>query len=369
MFYKVIGLMSGTSLDGLDIAYCTFDINDKDDKSNNSSIQYNIEKAQTIPYRKEIKDRILSMETCSGEDLAYFSTYLGHYFGKKTREFIEANNLEVDFISSHGQTIFHQIDKQFTLQIADLNAIAAETECSVIGDFRSLDVALGGQGAPLVPIGDEILFSEYDSCLNLGGFSNVSYNSEDKRIAYDICPTNIVLNSLCGELGLAYDKGGEIAKRSKTNAELLLKLNNIPHYVLDKRESLGKEFVKEWVFPILDSFEIKTEEKIATYTQHIAMQIAKHLKGKVLVTGGGAYNVFLIDSIRKYLDSQSNLDKGKSNLDKELVIPNHLLIEYKEALIFAFLGVRRVRKQVNCLRDVTGARKDSCSGAIVYYSK
>lgn len=368
MFYKVIGLMSGTSLDGLDIAYCTFDINEEC-KSNTPSIQYNIEKAQTIPYNKEIKDQILRMETCSGEELACFSTYLGHYFGKKTREFIEKNNLQVDFIASHGQTIFHQIDKQFTLQIGDLNAIAAETECSVIGDFRSLDVALGGQGAPLVPIGDEILFYQYDSCLNLGGFSNVSYNSEGKRIAYDICPTNIVLNKLCMELGLAFDNRGRIARENRTNEMLLSKLNNIPHYELDKRTSLGKEFVKEWVFPILDSFEIKTEDKIATYTQHIAQQIAKHLKGKVLVTGGGAYNEFLIDSIRKYLGEKSSLDKKKADLDKQLIIPNHWLIEYKEALIFAFLGVRRVRREVNCLKDVTGARKDSCSGAIVYYSK
>jgi len=356
MFYRVIGLMSGTSLDGLDIAYCTFDIKDNSTQYAPYSIQYNIEKAQTIPYEQDIKDKILSMENCSSEELASFSVRLGHYFGKKTREFINNNKINVDFIASHGQTIFHQIDKQFTLQIGDINSIAAETECTTIGDFRSLDVALGGQGAPLVPIGDKLLFSDYDCCLNLGGFSNISYDKDNKRIAYDICPTNIVLNNLTKRLNLLYDNKGQIAQNSKTNDNLLKELNNIPYYIQDSKKSLSKEFVKEYVFPILDSFDLSTEDKIATYTEHIAYHIAKHIKGCTLVTGGGTYNTFLIDSIQRYTN-------------QKLIIPDNLLIEYKEALIFAFLGVRRIRGEINCLQDVTGARQNSCSGAVVYFKK
>lgn len=340
--------MSGTSLDGLDIAYCEFAVDE-------GKISYSIENAATVRYDEVLKKRIIECETCSGEKLAEFSVFLGHYFGKQAAKFIKENNLSVDFIATHGQTIFHQPSKCFTLQIGDINSIAAETQCTVVGDFRSLDVALAGQGAPLVPIGDKILFKEYPYCLNIGGFSNISYDENARRIAYDICPSNIVLNHLCTFLNLPYDKGGQIAESSNVCPQLLDELDNIPYYIYKERKSLGKEFVKEFVFPILNNYSISYEDKIATYTEHIATQIAKHINGTTLITGGGAYNTFLIDRIR-------------SKANNELIIPDKTVIEYKEALIFAFLAVRRIRGEVNCLKDVTGARRDSCSGAVVLWS-
>ena len=367
--------MSGTSLDGLDLAFCTFEYDDdKKDRGltecNNDSvcnkinnytslnleqnIKYRIEKATTIPYDKELKDKITACENCSGEYLAEFSAYLGHFFGKEAKKFLTENNLAVDFIASHGQTVFHQPDKLFTLQIGDINSIAAESECTVIGDFRSLDVALGGQGAPLVPFGDKILFKQYPYCLNIGGFSNISFDEGKKRTAYDICPANIVLNHLCRFINLPYDDGGKIAEHSEINEDLLRDLNDIPYYVNKERQSLGKEWVEKFVFPILNSYSISYQSKIATYTEHIATEIAEHINGDCLVTGGGAYNTFLINRIGK----QTNY---------KIIIPDNLTIQYKEALIFAFLGLRRLRNEINCLRSVTGAKKDSCSGAVVYY--
>lgn len=353
MFYKVLGLMSGTSLDGLDIAYCTFDIQNNVFNENIDTIKYQILKAVTIPYDEIMKNKILACETCSGERLSEFSSYLGHYFGKQAKKFINENNLTIDFIASHGQTIFHQPSKYFTLQIGDINSIVAESECTVVGDFRSLDVALGGQGAPLVPIGDKILFKDYPCCLNIGGFSNISYDEQGKRIAYDICPSNIVLNYLSQQLSYPYDDGGRIAESSNIDNNLLKELNNICYYVNETKKSLSKEFVKEFVFPILQSYSISYEDKIATYTEHMAVQIGKNIKGDTLITGGGTFNTFLVERIR-------------SHTNYTLIIPDKLTIEYKEALIFAFLGLRRMRKEINCLKEVTGAIKDSCSGVVVY---
>ncbi len=349
MFYRVLGMMSGTSLDGLDLALCEFDIDEK-------QIDYQIIRATTIPYASTLKDKILRCENCNGEYLAEFSAYLGHYFGKQANKFLKQNNLTADFIASHGQTIFHQPHKGFTLQIGDINAIASETELTVIGDFRSMDVALNGQGAPLVPIGDKLLFANYDCCLNIGGFSNIPFDDNSLRKAYDICPSNIVLNYLCHYLNLEYDNDGQIAKHSTIDTALLQELNSIPYYTNNEQQSLGKEFVKQYIFPLLENSSLSIECKIATYTEHIAYQIGKNIKGKTLVTGGGAYNSFLIDRIRHYANY-------------ELIVPSNLIVEYKEALIFAFLGVRRLRKEVNCLSSVTGARCDSCSGSVVYWLK
>ena len=340
--------MSGTSLDGLDIAYCEFIL--KDDE-----ISYAIKKATTIPYTEELKQKIIQQETASAEEMFEFSSFLGHYFGKQAKEFIDTNNLVVDFVASHGQTIFHQPNKGFTTQIGDLNAICSEVKTKVVGDFRSLDVALGGQGAPLVPIGDKLLFSQYDCCLNIGGFSNISYDKGKKRIAFDICPSNIVLNYLANKLLLPYDDKGALARKGNINQNVLTQLNNISYYKKNIKKSLGKEFVKEFVFPIIENEDISIEDMMCTYTEHIADRISKNIKGKTLITGGGAWNEYLIERI-----------KEKTKYD--LVIPNKNIVEYKEALIFAFLGLRRLRNETNCLASVTGARKDCCSGVVVQWN-
>ena len=337
-------MMSGTSLDGLDMAYCEFDTDGK-------KVDYALLKADTVPFDSDLRKKIIDCEGCNGEDIYRFSSFLGHYFGKQAREFIEKNNIEVDFIASHGQTVFHQPQRGFTVQIGDINAIACETHCTVIGDFRSLDVALGGQGAPLVPIGDRLLFKEYDSCLNLGGFSNVSYDVDNIRKAYDICPVNIVLNHLAQMLGADYDKDGRIAQEGHVCVDLFNDFGNIPYFKNKERKSLGKEFVKEYIFPLLDGYDISTQDKIATYTVFVSSLIAENIKGRTLVTGGGAYNKFLVEQVRKASVA-------------DIIVPDKILVDYKEALIFAFLGMKRYRKEINCLSSVTGAERDCCSGTV-----
>ena len=347
MLYKVIGLMSGTSLDGLDIAYCLFSYD-------NGKWSYSIEKAETIEYSKEVKDKLLKAENTTSQEFAKTDKDFGHFIGKQTRKFIDKYSLDVDFISSHGQTIFHQPESNFTFQIGDINAIAAQTRIKTIGDFRRLDIALGGQGAPLVPIGDRLLFSDYSYCLNLGGFSNISFERNDKRIAYDICPVNIVLNSLAEREGMPYDKDGLLAQSGKINQELLGELNDLDFYKGEEKKSLGKEWVLRHIFPLLDKSGLEIKDIMATYAEHIAVQLASKINGDVLITGGGVFNKYLIERL-------------KLKLNYKIHIPDPIIINYKEALIFAFLGVLRERKERNTLCSVTGASKDSCGGLIVEY--
>lgn len=347
MFYRVLGLMSGTSLDGLDIAYCEFN-------EEKGEWSYSIPKAETIAYEEDFKRKIISMENASANELARFSVELGHFFGKKAKEFLDANSLQVDFVSSHGQTIFHRPDLHYTTQIGDLSALCSEVKHTTIGDFRSMDVALGGQGAPLVPIGDEILFSDYENCLNLGGFSNISLKKQSKRIAYDICPVNIVLNHLCEKLSLPFDDGGQIAASGKVDENLLKQLNALPYYKKKTNKSLGKEWVVENIFPLLEKANLETKDLLATFTEHIAIQLSKNITGRTLLTGGGVYNRFLVEKLKNYVSYT-------------IEIPQKTIIDYKEAMIFAFLGVLRTRKQVNCLSSVTGASKDNCGGVIVQW--
>lgn len=355
MFYRALGLMSGTSLDGLDIAYCEFDVSDK-------HIHYSIPKATTIAYDEDLRQKIIACESASAEDFCKFSAFLGHYFGKQAFAFLRDNDLDVDFIASHGQTIFHQPEKGFTTQIGDLSAIAYETKHKVIGDFRSLDVALGGQGAPLVPIGDKLLFADYSSCVNIGGFSNISFDKNNKRIAFDICPSNMILNYLSNMLHKDYDKDGLLSSMGQIDLDLLEQLEAIEYYNQRKKFSLSKEWAKRYVFPIIDKYLLdnnNTRQSIlnalATYTQHIANQISKVLQGRTLISGGGAKNKLLVDKI-------------KQQTNNEIVIPDNLIIDYKEALIFAFLGLRRLREETNCWASVTGAEKDSCCGAVIQWN-
>jgi anhydro-N-acetylmuramic acid kinase len=344
MHYKVIGLMSGTSLDGLDIACCNFDLKD-------GQWQWSICEAETIEYDNATRQRILDCETCNAESFACNNVWLGHLFGKMTTDFIARHNIKPSFISSHGQTIFHQPERKFTSQIADINAISAQTKCSVVGNFRALDVALGGQGAPLVPIGDRLLFSNYPYCLNLGGFANISFEQNGNRLAYDIVPVNLVLNYLANKLNLPYDRDGLMAAKGRINESLLDRLNALPFYKHTKAKSLGKEWVKTNVFPLFDEFNLSVEDLLATFTEHVAVQLSANIKGDCLVTGGGAYNTHLINRMRK---------KTKYSL----TIPDSKIINYKEALIFAFLGVLRWIGKINILSSVTGAEEDSCSGEI-----
>lgn len=355
--YNVIGLMSGTSLDGLDIAFCRFSVD-------NNQWKYELINAQTIVYSEHWKQKLIGLETADARSFEQTHVDYGYYLGGLVSDFIVRHSIKADFVASHGHTIFHQPDKKLTVQIGSGSAIASKCNLPVVCDFRTMDVALGGQGAPLVPIGDKLLFAEYDFCLNLGGFANVSYQHKGVRIAYDICPVNIVMNTIAERNGKPYDDSGNMAKEGMLSGYLLNELNQIGFYkmIMDSPKSLGKEWVLKNINPILEQYEISDEDLLRTFCEHIAFQIGKSLKskpkglparqaGKILVSGGGAYNLFLMDCI-------------KQHTEHELIIPDKSIIEYKEALIFAFLGVLRMRNEVNCLKSVTGAMRDCCGGAI-----
>jgi anhydro-N-acetylmuramic acid kinase len=344
--YKVIGLMSGTSLDGVDLAYCEFILDSK--------WKFQISHTETTPYPKHWFNILSKIHLGSALDLSEANINYGHYLGNLVKSFVAKHSLNVDFIASHGHTIFHQPEKSLTVQIGDGNAISAQTGLPVVYDFRSKDVALGGQGAPLVTVGDQLLFSNYDFCINLGGIANLSFDKNGKRIAFDICPANQVLNYLSKKLNKKYDDKGKIAARGNLNTDLISFLNDQNYYKKEAPKTLGREWVEEKILPILNSSQISIEDQLRTFTEHIAIQITKVVnqsEGKALLTGGGAHNLFLIERIRALSQSV-------------IVIPSSDIIDYKEAMIFGFLGVLRMRNEVNSLCSVTGACNDSSTGII-----
>lgn len=341
-----IGLMSGTSLDGLDICYVRFDDNQL----------FEILHAETIDYSSDWRTKLTEAFQYSAMDLCQLDVEFGYFLGEKVKEFIHKNKIEkVDFVASHGQTIFHQPQKSFTLQIGNGAAIASCCQQKVVCDFRTQDVILGGQGAPLVPIGDELLFSNYDACLNLGGFSNISMNRNGKRIAFDICPINIVLNHYAKQLGFEFDKNGERAEQGHINTALVEELHLLNYYHQPFPKSLGFEWVMNEFLTIVDKYDISIEDKLRSCVEHFVIQIkntfALYDVNNVLITGGGVRNSFFINGLRELSAV-------------EIIIPTDNLIDFKEALIFAFLGYRRVHNEINCLASVTGASKDHSSGII-----
>jgi len=349
--YNVIGIMSGTSLDGVDLAFCNFILV-------KNKWSFKIINAETTHYSNEWKKKLQKAKKSTSLELTELHNDLGIYFGKITKKFILKNKIKPDFISSHGHTIFHQPEKKLTLQIGNGAAIASETGITTVCDFRSLDVALNGQGAPLVPIGDKLLFADFDYCLNLGGISNVSFEEKNKRIAFDISPANIVLNYLSRKKGKEFDKNGELASKGNIDKNLLNKLNYLKYYKQKHPKSLGIEWIEKNIFPLIEKSNTSIENKLRTFCEHIAIQISNVLKNKnskTLVTGGGAHNKFLIKKIKEYSES-------------EIIIPDKKIIDFKEALIFAFLGVLRIRNEVNCLSSVTGADRDNCGGVVYFIS-
>lgn len=343
---EIIGLMSGTSLDGLDICHVCFD-------RNNDRWSYNILNAESEEYPADIKEKLANAQNMSAFEYALFNSDYGIFIGKAVKSFVDRHNIKPDYIASHGHTIFHQPSRRFTAQIGSGAAIAAESGIDTICDFRTTDVALYGQGAPLVPVGDRALFPEYSYCLNLGGFSNISFDDGNSRIAYDISPVNYVLNYYTRKIGLEYDKDGNMARSGKVIRQLLDKLNSLEFYEHKGPKSLGREWVEDVIFPLIDSFKISTEDALATFCEHVAFQTGRHIKGgKVLLTGGGAFNKYLVERMRA-LAPQC-----------EYVVPDPLTVNFKEALIFAFLGALYVYDIPNCLSSVTGAVSDSVGGAL-----
>jgi len=352
--YYVIGLMSGTSVDGVDLAYCSFEYKNKW----SSDILY----SKTVSYPDDMQERLKNCVDLPSVELLQLDHELGKWFGKQISRFISKENLTPLLIASHGHTVFHQPKRGFTYQIGNLYEIYHQVKIPVAGDFRSLDVTLGGQGAPLVPIGDSQLFSDYDFCLNLGGFSNISFDKNGKRLAFDICAVNSVLNYLAEKKGLPFDRNGETGANGRFIEALFLKLNELDYYQLKGPKSLGIEWVNEKVIPLLNNSNVKVEDQLHTYYRHIAYQIRLAIDDfirtgsskNMLITGGGAFNEFLISNIKNQMEDKASC-----------VIPSEKMISYKEALIFAFLGLLRWMNKTNTLKSVTGAKYDSSGGVIV----
>ena len=342
--------MSGTSLDGLDIAYCKF--------SYGIDWSFEILYFNTIDYDSVFREKLRQAPFQKESDIKKLSHEFGCLMAYELNEFIVQHNItKIDLVSTHGHTVFHQPEKGITLQIGEPKPIFDVIKKIVVYDFRSQDVALGGQGAPLVPLVDKLLFPDYDACLNLGGFSNISFNMDGNQIAFDICPVNIVLNLLSEHLGLEYDFNGEIASNGSVNEDLLEQLNSLDYYRKSFPKSLAWEWVVDQVIPLLNHSCLSLENQMRTFVEHSAIQISsvvKHYDLKsVLLTGGGAYHDFLL--------------KRLENLLPDVWIrADATLIESKEAMAFAFLGLLKFKGQNNVLSSVTGSVKNHSSGRIYY---
>lgn len=343
-----IGVMSGTSLDGVDIALCLFE-------NKLSKWHFNLLKYATYAYSNEWKDKLQNAQNLKAYDLIKLHKDYGFFIGELVNIFNNGLPINVNIISSHGHTIFHNPAEKVTFQLGDGSVIAATTGITTISDFRTLDVAMCGQGAPLVPIGDKILFKNYDYCLNLGGIANVSYDVDGKRIAFDICPVNMALNYLSNIVKKDFDKDGVLSSKGTINSNLLEQLNLLDYYYLKPPKSLSREWFEATFLPLISNSQISVENRLATVCEHIAIQISKVLPANkqhsVLTTGGGALNKFLVELMSKHSVNQ-------------FVVPTKEIVEFKEAIIFAFLGVLRLRNEINVLSSATGAKKDTVSGVI-----
>jgi anhydro-N-acetylmuramic acid kinase len=368
MVYNVIGLMSGSSLDGLDIAFVEF-------TETAGKWDYEIKCAACIEYENEWIEKLKNAIHFSAFDYQLLHTDYGRFLGEKVNEFIEKFHLQhrISLVSSHGHTTFHFPEKKMTHQLGDGAAIAAETQLPVITDLRSIDIAFGGQGAPIVPLGEKLLFPEYHYFLNIGGIANISFHSKqtniddsnfenNELIAFDICAANRVLNMLSLEKNKPYDEDGKLASSGKINEALLQKLNALDYYLLPHPKSLANSFGTDIIFPLIKSFSLSTEDSLCTYVEHISIQIKNSLQScfsqtevqQLMITGGGAFNKFLIERISKHLEE----------INFEIFIPADEVVIYKEALIMALLGTLRWREQYTVLSSVTGATRNSIGGAL-----
>ena len=357
---RVLGLMSGTSLDGLDMALCSFS-----PSVQKSYYQYEILATKTLAYQEDLKSMLRDAYLDTEADLMKKHLKYGEWLGQQIQQFLKNNHC--DYIASHGHTIFHRPELGYSFQLGEGQTIADTVQIPVIADFRNTDIALGGQGAPLVPVGDLYLFNEYKYCINIGGICNISVKSSEKNhptlrsdiIAYDIGVANMLLNDLAGKIGLEYDYNGEKAAKGSLILDLYDQLNALEYYKAPFPKSLGVEWYEQHMKPLFTNHPAAVEDQLHTAVKHIALQIYKALANdlengdKILISGGGAYNKFLIECMAKHLQ-------------KKVVIQgsNKELVEFKEALIFAFMGYLKVNQKVNCFKSVTGARADSSCGTL-----
>ena len=353
--YIGLGLMSGTSRDGLDMALCRL-------TEERGHWQYEILAAETVAYDPQRQEQLEGAMALGASALYALDVSLGHWMGLQAADFLKRNNLKADFVASHGHTVHHQPHLGYTCQIGCGHSLHAAVELPVIADFRQLDVSLGGQGAPLVPVGDRLLFGQYDYCLNLGGFANISYEHDKGRHAFDIVPVGQVLNRLAAQEGLIYDDGGRLAASGVVLPAFAERLKAIPYLIKSGPKSLGEEDVLNAYLPLIEKDEA-TADLLHTYCVFAAGEIARAIMQKksddkdseisVLVTGGGAWNSFLVERIRYVCGNKVALS-----------VPDAELVNFKEAVVFALLGALRLRGQNNTLKSVTGAVRDSCGGVI-----
>lgn len=350
--YTGIGLMSGTSLDGIDLACCTF-------RETGGKWAFDVEIAETIPFDAKWLGRLSGITEQSGEIFAKTQVYFGHYLGQIVADFIQRHQLKPDFVASHGQTIYHQPHKNFTCQIGDGETMVTYLDCPLVTNFRNKDVAMKGQGAPLVPFGEQHLFPDHQLFLNLGGFANITANGR----AWDIAGCNLVLNWLAAQHDstLSYDPEGTIARSGTTNPFLLDRLNRLDYYQQAPPKSLGTEWLYHTVFPLLDNDQISVEDRANSYVKHLAHQIYQGLKDTgitrqpLLITGGGALNQYLMEILTNEL-APLEIHPDHSISDE--------IVHFKEAIIFAFLGLNTLLGRPNTLSRVTGARTNVCAGSI-----
>lgn len=360
MEYRAIGIMSGSSLDGLDLAFVVFN-------ETGGKWSYEIEAADCLPYPEAWVEKLQNAITLNAKDYLILHCAYGHYIGQQVSTFIEKFNLHhrVQLISSHGHTTFHEPAQRMTGQLGDGAAIAATTGINTVSDLRAMDVALGGQGAPIVPMGEKLLMGEYPLLLNLGGIANLSAALPAGYIAFDICPANRVLNMLVAEKGLAYDDGGSMAATGTVRDEALAALNQLDYYSAPYPKSLANDFGVDVVYPLLKKYNLGTADALRTMVEHIAIQITRNTgrlaakltpdtSKKLLITGGGALNTFLV----------KRLESSLSPMGIEVVVPDAKVINYKEALVMALLGVLRWREANTVLHTVTGASRSSIGGAV-----
>lgn len=389
MVYKVIGLMSGSSLDGLDIAYVHLQLSAVSSQAGAGKWEFSFVHTACYPYADEWKQKLAAAPGLSALDYQLLHTDYGHYLGERVNQFIEEHQLQyqVQLIASHGHTSFHLPARKMTAQLGDGAALAATTGINVVSDLRAMDLALGGQGAPIVPIGEKLLFPEYGLFLNLGGIANISCHAAS-FVAFDVCPANRVLNMLAAGVGKEYDAGGALAASGKVDEKLLRRLNALPYYGQAYPKSLANDFGTDTVMPIIRDAGIGTVDALRTHVEHICEQIRNAVErwrsvpagvapggqgggrreaaardgareggssgGAMLVTGGGAHNAFLVMRLQELLEP----------LQVEVVVPEKELVDYKEALVMTLIGVLRWREENNVLSSVTGAGRDSIGGAV-----
>lgn len=359
MIYRAIGVMSGSSLDGLDIAFVEF-------QEQGGKWTYEINEADCYPYTTEWTEKLKNAINLPAREYQLLHTAYGQYIGQEVNRFIESHQLhyKVAVVASHGHTTFHMPASQMTAQLGDGAAIAAKTQLPVVSDLRALDVAFGGQGAPIVPIGEKMLMNDFTYFLNIGGIANISLNAEE-YVAFDVCPANRVLNMLANDAGKPFDEDGKMAASGNLHDELLNQLNKLAYYSQPYPKSLANDFGTDIVYPLIKSAGLSIPDAIRTFSEHVALQICNALSSlniqqpvpgnkKLLVTGGGALNTFLVNRLAELLRVENI----------EVVVPDTKLVNYKEALIMAFIGVLRWRQEYNVLASVTGASRNSIGGAL-----